>query len=176
MEDILNLNKICDFLGIPSVPKKKWDGATSFKDGVATIQLSDGTMAYAVATFDAETDTQPRIKKTFSLVPFSAIVDIYVVPSYMDKDIDDMDLDDDSKAAAKEILNQATMLEEEHVDETPQDMPEWVFDEIHNIDEARAWIKSYRKKKKIRGGMPKSEEGIKAYLLVIKANQKRNLK
>ena len=176
---IFHQDDVCRFLAIPAVPKKRWDGEKSFKDGVAVTDLVDGTQAYAVATYDSEQDNEPRIRKVFAQVPFRAVSDIYVVPNYMDKEIDTMDLDEDSKRAAKEILDQATALETKDTEDKEtetENTPEWVFDEIHNIDEAKAWIKSYRKRNKIRGSIPKTEENIKAYLLVVKANQKRKIK
>ena len=47
---------------------------------------------------------------------------------------------------------------------------EWVFDEIHNKEEAMAWIKSYNQRNKIRGHIPENEETIKMRLLAIRSD------
>lgn len=161
--------EVLDFLKIPSIPLKQWDGKSSFKDGVAVLSLMDEREAYAVATFDAESETKPRIKKVFSQVPFNSVGDIFVVPSYMDVDnIDDMDLDNESKEAARRLAEEAEELENDGVEEHTE-MPdsEWCFDEIHNLDEAIAWIKSYNGRNRIKGRIPKDEETVKLRLLTI---------
>lgn len=161
--------EVLDFLKIPSIPLKQWDGKSSFKDGVAVLSLMDEREAYAVATFDAESETKPRIKKVFSQVPFNSVGDIFVVPSYMDVDnIDDMDLDNESKEAARRLAEEAEELENDGVEEHTE-MPdsEWCFDEIHNLDEAIAWIKSYNSRNRIKGRIPKDEETVKLRLLTI---------
>lgn len=168
--------EVLDFLKIPSIPLKQWDGKSSFKDGVAVLSLMDEREAYAVATFDAESETKPRIKKVFSQVPFNSVGDIFVVPSYMDVDnIDDMDLDNESKEAARRLAEEAEELENDGVEEHTE-MPdsEWCFDEIHNLDEAIAWIKSYNSRNKIRGKLPKDEDTIKLRLLTIWKESQNN--
>ena len=174
MEKILFENEVLDNLKLPSIPKKKWNGKDSFKDGVAVTELQSGILSYAVATFDAEVDEKPRIKKVFTLEPFFSIKDIFVVPAYMDSvdDVDDMDLDKDSKEAALRLAEEAKTLEEDGVEsDEMKDMkklPEWVFDNVHNAEEATAFIKSYNKQHNIRGGrIPQNEEGLKLRLLTI---------
>lgn len=169
--------EIIDFLKIPSIPLKKWDGKSSFKNGVAVLSLIDESEAYAVATFDSEKDNAPRIKKVFSQVPFNSVGDIFIVPSYMDVDnIEDMDLDNESKEAARRLAEEAEELENDGVEEHTE-MPdnEWCFDEIHNLDEAIAWVKSYNSRNRIKGRIPKDEETVKLRLLTIwkELNQKK---
>ena len=55
---------------------------------------------------------------------------------------------------------------------------EWVFDEIHNRDEAEAWLRNYNKKNRIGGKVPKNEETIKMRLMAIysEMNNKNNKK
>lgn len=161
--------EILDFLKIPSIPLKQWDGKSSFKDGVAVLSLMDEREAYAVATFDAESETEPRIKKVFSQVPFNSVGDIFVVPSYMDVDnIENMDLDNESKEAAQRLAEEAEELENEGVEEhTEMPESEWCFDEIHNLDEAIAWVKNYNSRNRIKGRIPKDEETVKLRLLTI---------
>lgn len=165
-------NEILEYLSLPSVPAKKWDGEKSFKDGVAIVEMHSERLAYAVATFDKETDEQPRIKKTFAPEPFYSIKDIFVVPSYMDtKDIDNMDLDKESKEAAQRLADEAKALEEQGTESEKmkemKTLPEWVFENIHNLEEARAFISSFNSKNKIKTKIPKNEETVKLRLLTI---------
>ena len=55
--------EVIAYLNIPSIPKKEWNQQDSFQNGVAIVSLSLGRLAYAVCTFDKETDKEPRIKK-----------------------------------------------------------------------------------------------------------------
>ena len=180
MEKILFENEVLEKLKLPSIPVKKWNGKDSFKEGVAVTVLQSGSSAYAVAAFDAEEDEKPRIKKVFTLEPFFSIKDIFVVPAYMDSvdDVDDMDLDKESKEAALRLAEEAQELEEEGVESKAmkdmKELPEWVFDNVHNAEEAAAFIKAYNRKNKINGGrMPQNEEGLKLRLLTIYDEMKK---
>lgn len=172
---ILCETDVLEHLRMPSIPKKKWDGKSSFDSGVAVTRLISGdNFAYAIATYNAEVDAMPRIKQTFCLEPFSEILDIYIVPAYMEtNNIDDWDIDDASKDFAKQLVEEAKGLETS-ADEVEQPDNEWVFDNIHNMEEAEAWVRAYRKKHKIRGKMPNTEEKMKAYLYVVKSNIDKN--
>lgn len=171
--------EIIEYLNLPSLPKKKWDGKSGFRDGVAVLEHPLGGRSYAVATFDPESDKEPRIKKVFGMEPYFDVSDIFVVPSYMNEDVEDFDLDDESKKAAQRLIEEAHELEMESVEEKKGELPEWVFDHIHNIDEAFAFCRDYRKRNRIKGALPKTEETLKAYLYVIykdcerKNNRKR---
>lgn len=168
-------NDVIEYLRLPSVPKKNWDGRSSFKDGVAVVKMLDGSEAYAVATFDEERDAKPNIKKVFSIEPFSDITAIYVVPSYMDNDVESFDVDDESKAAAQRLVEEAKALEE--VNETVVDESangnEYYFDTIHNDEEARAFIKAHMKRNKQKGRVPEDHEAILMRLGVIYSNVNR---
>jgi hypothetical protein len=176
-------SEILDWLNLPSIPKKKWDGKTSFKVGVAVIELQYGAQAYAVATFDSDSDSEPRVKKVFSLEQFVKVSEIFVVPSYMDEDIEHMDLDEQSKQAAQRLLDEAHELENEGIEEKIE-MPknEYFFDTIHNDEEAMAFIKSYNKANRIKGRVPRDHETIVMKLSVLwsnlqnKNNKKKNRK
>ena len=175
---ILNEKEVLDFLQIPSVPKREWDGKTSFKNGVAVVNLYGGLQMYAVATFDSEIDVNPRIKKVFSEEPFYDIDKVYVVPAYMatQEDVDNFDVDEQSKAAASAILAEAKEIEHANqLNETEEEqVSEWVFDEIHSMDEAVAWLKSYNSKNHIKSSrIPKTEETMKLRLLAIKETIKQ---
>ena len=98
-------NEICQYLGIPSIPKRKWDGKQSFLRGCATIVHDDGSKSYAVATFDNEQHNEPRILKVFSLERYVDVHEIFVVPPYMDTNVDDMDLDEESKTLTNQRMN-----------------------------------------------------------------------
>lgn len=165
-------HEVLKFLNIPDVPKKKWNGKDSFKDGVAVLSLRYGQKAYAICTFDNSKDDAPRVKKVFSVEAFSSIDDIYVVPSYMDNDMSDSDLDAESKKKAEQIVSEAKVLEDEGVSNASLDeakaLPEWIFENIHNKEEAIAYLREWNRINKIKKGkIPTDEESIKIRLYAI---------
>jgi len=177
MDKILFENEVCEYLKIPSVPKKEFDGKTSFKDGVAIVRLTTDDLAYATCTFNAETDKEPRIKKVFTQATFLNIEKVFVVPTYMDtSDIENADLDEQSKEAAQRLADEANELTEQEEEKLELPQNEWVFDEIHNKEEAMAWIKSYNQTNKIRGRVPEDEETLKLRLLAIQSELKNKTK
>lgn len=162
--------EVCQYLSLPSIPLKEWDGTSSFKDGVAVTKLSLGDLAYAVCTFNADTDKEPRIKKVFAEERFSGIDKIFVVPSYMDtKDIENADLDEQSKKAAERLAQETEELAETPEKEEKVEMPEneYFFDHIHNDEEAIAFITAYNRDNNIRGAVPSKHETIVMRLGVI---------
>ncbi len=169
---VLFEKEICDYLSLPSIPRKKWDGKSSFEKGVATVNVGFDRMAYAVCKFDNTKDAKPRVVKVFSSERFGGIVDIFVVPSYMNTELENVDLDEKSTEKAEELLQEARELENATTKENEIKEPEneWVFDEIHNKEEAMAWIKSYNQRNKIRGHIPENEETIKMRLLAIRSD------
>lgn len=162
--------EVCSYLNIPSLPKKEWDGKSSFKNAVATIKLGGSRLAYAVASYDEAKDDAPRVVKSFMTEPFYGIDKIFVVPSYMDTDVDKMDLDEQSKKAADDLKKEADELENKGADDT-MEVPEneYCFDYIHNDDEAIAFIEAYNRENNIKGAIPKKHESIIARLTVIYA-------
>ena len=162
--------EVCSYLNIPSLPKKEWDGKSSFKNAVATIKLGGSRLAYAVASYDEAKDDAPRVVKSFMTEPFYGIDKIFVVPSYMDTDVDNMDLDEQSKKAAEDLKKEAYELENQGADET-MEVPEneYCFDHIHNDEEAIAFIEAYNRENNIKGAIPKKHESIIARLTVIYA-------
>lgn len=162
--------EVLDFLGLPNVPKKEFDGK-HFKKGVAIIELSSGVKAYAACSFNPDKgDTFPKVTKVFSLEQFKKIEKVYVVPNYMASlnDVDEMDLDDESKKRASELLEQAEKLElEDTADEIKLPTNEYYFNNIKNDAEAKAFISSYNKRNKIKGRVPKTHEGLIMRLSVI---------
>ena len=178
MGKILFEKEVLEKLNLPSIPVKKWNGKDSFKVGVAVISLRTSGLAYAIASYDSESDAAPRIKKVFSLEQFIGISEIFVVPTYMDtvEDVKEMDLDNESKEAAMLLAEEAKELESEESDDNGEmgGLPEWVFDNIHNAEEATAFISSYNKRNKIRGNVPKKEEGLKLRLLTIYKEIEKN--
>lgn len=171
--------EVVAYLNLPSLPKKEWNQQDSFKDGVAVVSLSLGRLAYAVCTFDKETDKEPRIKKVFGIEPFTSIEKVFVVPSYMDNDTSDADLDAESKKRAEQLAEEAKELENQGtVDEAIEDankLPEWIFPEIHNIEEAQAYLREYNRINRIKKGkIHTNEETIKMRLYnIYKTNNKR---
>lgn len=162
--------EVCSYLNIPSLPKKEWDGKSSFKNAVATIKLGGSRLAYAVASYDEAKDDAPRVVKSFMTEPFYGIDKIFVVPSYMDTDVDNMDLDEQSKKAAEDLKKEADELEKQGADENIE-VPEneYCFDHIHNDEEAIAFIEAYNRENNIKGAIPKKHESIIARLTVIYA-------
>ena len=162
--------EVCSYLNIPSLPKKEWDGKSSFKNAVATIKLGGSRLAYAVASYDEAKDDAPRVVKSFMTEPFYGIDKIFVVPSYMDTDVDNMDLDEQSKKAAEDLKKEADELEKQGAEETIE-VPEneYCFDHIHNDEEAIAFIEAYNRENNIKGAIPKKHESIIARLTVIYA-------
>ena len=162
---------VLDFLGLPSIPKKEFDGKP-FKKGVAIIELASGVKAYAAFSFNPDNgDVSPKVVKVFSLEQFTKVEKIYVVPEYMAtlNEVDEMDLDDESKKRASELLEQAEKLELEDTsaDEIKTPLNEYYFDNIKNDAEAKAFIASYNKRNKIKGRVPKTHEGLIMRLSVI---------
>lgn len=168
---ILFEKEICGALRLPSIPKKKWDKKSSFTKCVAVVKTISGLDVYAVASFDAEKDSEPRIVKVFSQEPFNEIGDIFIVPQYMDvEDIKDADLDDESKKRAEELAKEAKEIEDEGVEEEVKEPEnEYWFDHIHSDDEAASYIAAYNKTNKIKGRVPKTHEGLVMRLSVIYA-------
>lgn len=169
--------EIINYLNLPSIPKRVWDGLSSFQNGVAIVNLSLGRQAYAVCSFNRETDKEPRIKKVFGVEPFSGIGKVFVVPAYMDNDTSEVDLDSESKKRAEQLAEEAKELENDGVvDEAIEEankLPEWIFDEIHNKDEAMAWLKQHNIRNGIRKGkIPSNEETIKMRLYNIYMSNK----
>lgn len=165
--------EVCEHLNLPAIPKKAWDGESAFDKGVAVIATKTGIEAYAVASFNPEKDTKPTIKKVFGSEPFTKVLRVYLVPDYMETDVTDADLDDESKKKAEEILKEATEIENEGTEiETPANLDgdnEYLFDFIHNDEEAIAYIEAYNKQNKIGGQTPKKHDTIIMRLLAIKS-------
>lgn len=169
--------EIIAYLNIPSIPKKEWNGNDSFQYGVAILNLATNRQAYAACSFDKETDSKPRIRKVFCVEPFNGIDKVFVVPSYMDNDTTDADLDSESKKRAEQLAAEAEELENkgtvEEAVENANKLPEWIFDEIHNMSEAQAWLKQYNIRNGIKKGkVPTNEETIKMRLYNIYMSNK----
>lgn len=167
---VLFEKEIIAALGLPSIPKREWDGKSSFDKGVAVVTLRSDFLAYAVAKFDAETDKSPRIVKVFANEPFHDVKQIFVVPNYIvdEKEVPQMDLDEVSKKRAEELLKEAKDIETEGVeDEIKLPDNEYYFDNIKNDDEARAFIQNYNSRNRIKGRIPTTHEGLVMRLSVI---------
>lgn len=166
--------EILDFLNCPSIPKKEWDGQKPFKNACGVIESKNGIKCYAVLGFSDKANAA-YVKKVFGEEPILKILKIYPIPDYMDiNDIEKWDLDEESKNAAKTLADEALEIESENV-KSEEPTNEWIFDEIHNVDEARAFVASYRKRNKMRGKPIKDEESLKNFLYVMWKNQKRGL-
>ena len=172
--------EVCEYLQIPSIPKKEWNKKDSFKKGVAVVRLAVSGVGYAVCTYDEDDDIEPRIIKSFASEPFYEIEKIFVVPNYMntsEKDIKEMDLDDESKKKAELLVKEAqeltaTSKENKEIEEM-QKLPEWIFPEIENREQAIAWLQNYNNRNhNKKGKIPTNEETIKMRLLNIYSQMK----
>ena len=171
--------EVIAYLNLPSIPRKEWNHIDSFQDGVAVVNLSLGRQAYSVCSFNKDEDKEPRIKKVFGIEPFTSIEKVFVVPSYMDNDTTNVDLDSESKKRAEQLVAEANELENKGVvDEAVENankLPEWIFDEIHNRDEAIAWLKQYNQRNGIKKGkVPSNDDTIKMRLYNIYMSQKKH--
>lgn len=171
--------EVCEYLHIPSIPKKEHDGKSSFKKGVAVVRLAVSGLGYAVCTFDENNDKEPRIIKCFASEPFYNIEKIFVVPNYMntsEQDIREMDLDDESKKKVEQLVQEAQELTSENEEDNElnemKNLSEWIFPEIHNYNEAYAWLQAWNRKNKVKGQVPTNEETIKMRLLNIYSQMK----
>ena len=168
-------------LGLPSIPKKEWDGKSSFDKGVAVLKMRDEREAYGVCSFDAQADKSPRVVRVFGIEPFIGVGKVFVVPSYMtsEEEIKDMDLDEQSKKKVEQILGEAKELENEGVkSDVPsmEDLPEWIFPEIENREQALAWLKNFQSRNKHKGRIPTTDENIKLRLYSIYVEQQKKMK
>ena len=173
--EVLYEESVIAYLNLPSIPKKEWNGKSSFDKGVAVVELYGSREAYAVASYDENKDSEPRIIKAFAQEPFSGIKKIFVVPNYMvtEEDVEKMDLDEESKKKATSVLKEAKEIENEGTGNEEDELaklPEWIFPHITNREEAEAFVRSYRQRNKIKGKVPQSDDNLKAYLYVIYKN------
>ena len=172
--------EVIQHLNLPSIPKKEWDGKSSFSKGVALLSLRGEREAYAVASFDADVDKKPNIVKVFGIEPFVNIKKVFVVPSYMStkEEVADMDLDEESKKKAQQMLSEANEMENEGTkEENPmENLPEWIFSEIHSKDEAIAWLKNFQSRNKQKGRIPTTDENIKLRLFSIYSEMQKKQK
>lgn len=164
--------EVLEYLNIPSVPKKEFDGKSAFSKGVAVIETVDGQEAFAIASYNPDNgDKEPKIVKVFGIEPFRKINKIFIVPSYMNtkEEIKDMDLDEQSKKKVQQVLDEAKEMENEGTkDENPmENLPEWIFSEIENREQALAWLRRYNSVNKVKGKLPQSDETIKLRLYSI---------
>lgn len=163
--------EVISYFNLPSIPKKEWDGKSSFEKGIALLKLKDEREAYAVAAFDADVDKKPNIVKVFGIEPFLNIKKVFVVPAYMttEEEIKDMDLDEQSKKKVESVLKEAREIENEGTkDENPMaNLPEWIFSEIHSKEEAVAWLRNFQSRNKQKGRIPTTDENIKLRLFSI---------
>lgn len=174
--------EVIEHLGLPSIPNKAWDGKTGFQKGVAVLEMRDGHEAYGVCVFNPDNgDKTPSIVKVFGIEPFASIKKVFVVPTYMttEEEIKDMDLDEQSKKKAKEMLKEAKELENEGIeknDELENPKNEYYFDHITNDDEAKAFIQSYNSRNRIKGRIPTTHEGLVMRLAVIYSDTQKKQK
>lgn len=168
-------NEVLKTLRLPSIPLKEWDGKKSFKYGVAVLGMRYGGEAYAIASYDANVDARPVIVKVFSLEQFTDLRKILVVPDYMDDNVDKFDVDEESVEAARLLAEEARELEasdndamfEEHSNDDKEEEDSYYFDNIHNDEEAAAFIRTYNKRHGIAGRVPTTHDALVMRLYAI---------
>lgn len=165
--------EVCTFLNLPSIPLKEWDEKNAFDKGVAVVKRSFDAHAYAVARFDPIRDSKPNIVKVFDSEPFFDIEKVFIVPDYMETNLSNADLDEESKKRAEELAEQAKEIENDGTSKMVLPEKPYLFDNITNDEEAIAFIEAYNKKNGIRGQVPKKHETILNRLLVIYSEQNR---
>lgn len=169
--------EVCEWLRIPSIPKREWDGKSSFNDGVAVLKMQGDGRAFAVCSFDAEHDKAVNVRKVFSTDRFVSVEKVFVVPSYMDVNLEGADLDAESMKKAEALAQEAAELEA--TDDGKLELPknEYLFDHIHSDEEAIAFISAWnRKNGRRKAGVPKKHDAIIARLGVIWYEQERKQK
>ena len=179
MEVIKFEKEVVSYLGLPSLPTRKWDGKSSFKRGIAVVELMSGDKGYAVSTFDAESDTKPRITKVFTAEQFFDEYEeetILVVPEYMNTEgVDTWDIPEESKKAAESLIQEGNDLIGDN-GEMQVVLPdnEYSYDFIRSDEEAIAFFKSRKKGK--RGSVPTTHEAIVAKLAAMYATEQNKKK
>ena len=88
-----------------------------------------------------------------------------------------MDLDDESKQAAQRLLDEANELESMGI-ESEITMPEneYFFDQIHDDEQAQAFIKDYNRRNKLRGKVPTTHDALIMRLSVIYSEMNKKTK
>ena len=172
--------EVLEYLNIPSIPKKEFDGKTAFSKGVAVVETIGKQEAFAIASFNPDNgDKEPKIVKVFGIEPFRKINKIFIVPSYMntEEEIKDMDLDEQSKTKVQQVLDEAKEIENEGVvgdKELEKPKNEYYFDHITNDEEAKAFIRSYNSRNHIKGKIPSTHDGIVMRLAVIFSDTRKS--
>lgn len=165
---IKNEKQVIDFIKCP-IPKKQWDKKSSFTTGVALVKRITGEVDYAVCSFNSEIDENIKIIKDFGLVPFVEIVNVFPIPEYMEDNISDMDLDEGSKEAMEQLLQEKQDVVDKDVKKEKVVTYEWGYDFIQNKQEAIAFLKT----KQIKGRIPVNEDVLKAKLREMYHSQQK---
>ena len=171
MEEIRFENKICQFLGIPAIPKKKWDKETQFDNGVAIIKRVTGDEDYAVCSFNSTIDENVRITKDFGFEPFVEIIEVYPVPAYMEDNIENMQLDEESKMAMEVLLEEKKEIVNKNVEKPKVDVYEWGYPFIKNQKEAEAYLA----KNNTRGRIPTNKITLQNKLRLMYREEQNKL-
>lgn len=158
---------VCKSLGIPDIPKKKWDGESSFDKAVCSLECIDMSICYGICSYDKEVDDTVKINQVFFSYPFVKIVDIFPLPSYMDDNIDEMEFDDEeSHNAISQLLDEKAEIINQGLEAEPIEEYEWGFPFIANKEQAIAYMKELNKNDKKKGAVPTKDEVLKAALRV----------
>src|SRR5574344_2141605 len=134
--------EVCKYLGIPDIPKKLWNEKSSFDKGVCLLKCVDNSEIFGICSYNEEKGL--RVIKVFNSIPFTKIISVYPIPSYMDEEIVKKD------------------VEKPKIEDY-----EWGFPFIVNKEQAMAYLKEQYKKDKIKGAIPTKDEVLKAKLKVL---------
>lgn len=165
---ILDTKKeVCKTLGIPDIPKKKWDGESSFDKAACTIECIDGSTHYGICSYNKDTDSNIKITNVFNTIPFVKVIDVYPLPLYMDDNVDEMEFDDDeSYNYVNQLLEEKEEIINKGVEPSPIEEFEWGYPFIANKEQAMAYMKELYKKDKKKGAIPTKDEVLKSALRV----------
>ena len=109
------------------------------------------------------------MKKVFCLL-FAVLSVIWLAAC--SRDSNDITVYEQLAAEAKELENEGTVDE---AIENANKLPEWIFPEIQNIEQAQAYLREYNRMNGIKKGkVPTNEETIKMRLYnIYMSNKKR---
>lgn len=164
--------EVCKYLGIPDIPKKLWNEKSSFDKGVCLLKCVDNSEIFGICSYNEEKGL--RVIKVFNSIPFTKIISVYPIPSYMDDDIEQMEFDsDESTEAMEQLLKEKEEIVKKDVEKPKIEDYEWGFPFIVNKEQAMAYLKEQYKKDKIKGAIPTKDEVLKAKLKVLYAKQQK---
>src|SRR5574344_2033441 len=158
--------EVCKYLGIPDIPKKLWNEKSSFDKGVCLLKCVDNSEIFGICSYNEEKGL--RVIKVFNSIPFTKIISVYPIPSYMDDEIEQMEFDrDESTVAMEQLLQEKEAIVKKDVEKPKIEDYEWGFPFIVNKEQAMAYLKEQYKKDKIKFSKPTKTNEINTLSLLV---------